>query len=162
MKLGVPIFMALVMLLVSATNAFANWPVASRRSYISQWFSRHHLGIDIAANCGTKILAAKNGRVVFAGWKNNGGGWQVIIRTARIGKDTYTTYDHMRSKPRVSKGKRVRKERTVLGYVGSTGNSTGCHLHFATWRGYPWGSGSYAYNPWRTINHGYWLPKRYR
>jgi 3-isopropylmalate/(R)-2-methylmalate dehydratase large subunit len=53
------------------------------------------------------------------------------------------------------------KKGTVIGYVGSTGWSTGCHVHMEYWHGYPWRCGSYRLTPWPLINHGYWYFKRY-
>ena len=66
------------------------WPVAG--GYISQYFHYGHYAIDIAADYGDPGLAAAAGTVIFAGWKNNGGGYQVWIAH---GSGLYTTYNHM-------------------------------------------------------------------
>src|SRR4029079_4529325 len=53
------------------------WPVAG--GYMSQRYHYGHYGLDIAADAGTKVMAAGAGKVTFAGWKNNGGGYQGLI-----------------------------------------------------------------------------------
>ncbi len=83
-----------------------------------------HTGIDIARPWGTPVKAAKSGVVVFAGWK--GGYGRCIIIRHSLG---YTTrYGHL-SRIYVRVGQRV-KTGQVIGAVGSTGRSTGPHLHF--------------------------------
>ena len=67
------------------------WPVAG--GDLSQGYHYGHYGIDIAADSGTAVKAAASGKVTFAGWKNNGGGYQVWIARSRV----YTTYNHMSS-----------------------------------------------------------------
>lgn len=111
------------------------WPVAG--GYISQYFRAGHYGIDIAADQGTKVTATAAGTVIFAGWKNNGGGYQVWIAH---GSNLYTTYNHM-SSVSVGRGQSVSRGQQV-GRVGSTGNSTGPHLMLDVWRGPIWNGGS--------------------
>ncbi|DAB33910.1 MAG TPA: endopeptidase [Sulfurospirillum sp. UBA12182] len=91
---------------------------------------RAHLGIDYAAPPGTPIKAAGNGKVIFVGTKG-GYGKTVIVRH----QDGYKTlYAHMRGyKKGVYSGKYVKKG-DVVGYVGSTGISTGPHLHFGLYK----------------------------
>ena len=83
-----------------------------------------HAGVDIRANYGTSIWAAAGGTVVHAGW-NGGYGNCVMINH---GNGYTTLYGHMYSIA-VSYGQTVSMGQ-VVGYVGSTGNSTGPHLHF--------------------------------
>jgi len=83
-----------------------------------------HEGIDIAAAYGTRILAAAAGRVSQAGW-DGGYGLAVMIDH---GYGLQTRYGHM-SRIAVSVGQQVRRG-DLLGYVGSTGLSTGPHLHY--------------------------------
>jgi murein DD-endopeptidase MepM/ murein hydrolase activator NlpD len=91
---------------------------------------RAHLGIDYAAPSGTPIKAAGNGRVIFRGRKG-GYGKTVIIRHNNGYK---TLYAHMRAFRRsVKYGQRVQKGQ-VIGYVGTTGISTGPHLHFGLYK----------------------------
>lgn len=119
------------------------WPVVGGNNYISQYFHYGHYAIDIAATYGSKVRAAAAGRVIFAGWKNNGGGYQVWISH---GSGLYTTYNHM-SAITVSNGASVGRGSPV-GRVGQSGNATGPHLHFEVWIGPVW-NGGYRVNPLR-------------
>jgi murein DD-endopeptidase MepM/ murein hydrolase activator NlpD len=74
--------------------------------------------------------------VVFAGWKSNGGGYQVWIAH---GSGLYTTYSHM-SAVTVSAGAGV-SAGTQVGRVGQSGRATGPHLHFEVWVGGVWNGG---------------------
>ena len=87
---------------------------------------RMHNGVDYGASCGTPIYAAGDGVVSFAGWK---GGYGRFIAVKH--GSTYTThYAHMRSFANgMRPGARVRKGQ-LIGRVGTTGVSTGCHLHY--------------------------------
>lgn len=87
--------------------------------------SAFHAGIDIAASCGTPIHAAATGRVVQATLGSTGYGNMVVINH---GNGLGTLYGHQ-SQLAVSTGQVVATGE-VIGYVGSTGKSTGCHLHF--------------------------------
>ena len=113
------------------------WPVVGGNNYISQYFHYGHYAIDIAADYGTKVVAAASGTVIFAGWKNNGGGYQVWISH---GSGLYTTYNHM-SAITVGRGQSVSRGQQV-GRIGMTGNATGPHLHFEVWRGPVWDGGT--------------------
>ena len=84
-----------------------------------------HTGQDFAAACGTQVTAAAAGKVVFAGWHPYGGGQRVVIDH---GNGVETTYNHL-SAIGVSTGAEIQRGDTV-GASGSTGASTGCHLHF--------------------------------
>jgi murein DD-endopeptidase MepM/ murein hydrolase activator NlpD len=91
-------------------------------------YVRFHAGIDLAASAGTPIVAAADGRVVGAGW-HGGYGQQVEIAH---GSGIETSYGHM-SRIATRIGQVVRKGE-VIGWVGSTGLSTGPHLHFEVTR----------------------------
>jgi murein DD-endopeptidase MepM/ murein hydrolase activator NlpD len=117
-------------------GAFA-WPVSGGGNYISQYFHYGHYGIDIAGDYGSTVRAAGGGTIIFAGWKGNGGGYQVWIAH---GSGLYTTYNHM-SSISVGSGQHV-SEAQQVGRVGSSGNATGPHLHFEVWRGGVWNGGS--------------------
>jgi len=83
-----------------------------------------HSGIDIAAPIGTPIYAANGGPILYAGWNNWGYGSTVVI-----GHGPWSTlYGHM-SSTAVRCGQTVGAGQ-IIGYVGSTGNSSGPHLHF--------------------------------
>ena len=97
-----------------------------RRHPISR-YRKMHTGVDWSAKRGTKILAAGNGVVEKAGWHSGGYGRQTIIRHANGYK---TSYSHQsRIAKSVVVGARVRQGQ-VIGAVGSTGLSTGPHLHY--------------------------------
>ena len=121
-----------------AGGAFV-WPVAG--GYISQYSHNGHPALDIAADYGTGVLAAASGTVIFAGWKSNGGGYQVWIAH---GGGLYTTYNHM-SSIATSYGDNVGRG-SFIGRVGASGWATGPHLHFEVWHGEIWGGG-YRVNP---------------
>ena len=103
-----------------------------------------HAGTDFAAPGGTPIYAAASGYVQVAGWSSGGYGNYVIIYHGKMsGGNQYSTlYGHMRSVA-TSAGKYV-QQGEIIGYVGSTGNSTGNHLHLEVWKG---GSKANAVNP---------------
>ena len=103
-----------------------------------------HAGTDFAAPAGTPIYAAASGYVQVAGWSSGGYGNYVIIYHGKMSDGTaYSTlYGHMRSVATTA-GKYV-KQGELIGYVGSTGNSTGNHLHLEVWKG---GSKANAVNP---------------
>jgi murein DD-endopeptidase MepM/ murein hydrolase activator NlpD len=85
-----------------------------------------HTGIDLAAPKGTPIYSAGAGVVVFAGWKN---GYGNVVELDH-GFGYHTLYGHS-SKLLVKVGDTVGRG-SVIALVGSTGNSTGCHLHYET------------------------------
>ena len=103
-----------------------------------------HAGTDFAAPGGTPIHAAASGYVQVAGWSSGGYGNYVIIYHGKMsdGNQYSTLYGHMRSVA-TSAGKYV-QQGEIIGYVGSTGNSTGNHLHLEVWKG---GSKANAVNP---------------
>ena len=103
-----------------------------------------HAGTDFAAPGGTPIYAAASGYVQVAGWSSGGYGNYVIIYHGKMsdGNQYSTLYGHMRSVA-TSAGKYV-QQGEIIGYVGSTGNSTGNHLHLEVWKG---GSKANAVNP---------------
>ena len=89
-------------------------------------FNKMHKGTDFAAPMGTPIMASGNGVVKKAGWCGGGGNCVVIKHNS-----TYTTiYAHMsKFAAGIKSGKRVKQGQTI-GFVGSTGKSTGPHLHY--------------------------------
>ena len=87
-------------------------------------YERFHAGLDLAAAAGTPIVAAADGKVVSAGWTGGYGQAVEIVHSGGI----ETRYGHM-SRIAAHSGELVRRG-DVIGYVGSTGLSTGPHLHF--------------------------------
>ena len=90
---------------------------------------RVHNGFDVNAACGTKVVAARGGRVVRAGYDPVLYGNVVIVRGERTQRDYW--YSHLLRTPRVRVGDRVSTGQRI-GSIGATGNARtiGCHLHF--------------------------------
>lgn len=109
-------------------------------------FTRTHLGMDISNAYGASIVAAGDGVVVFTGWRNNCGGYQVIIAH---GSNLYTGYYHL-SGILASTGQKVTRG-TRIGRMGQTGCATGPHLHFVVSKGFPLAGSSTLYNPARFL-----------
>lgn len=84
-----------------------------------------HAGLDVAAPTGTGVLAAADGVVTFSGWK---GGYGNVIIIEHDGQQVVTRYGHL-SRRYVEEGDTVTAGR-LIGSVGSTGRSTGPHLHY--------------------------------
>lgn len=109
----------------------ANWPYGSGvfhwplSGWLTQGYRYDHRAIDIAAPTGTPVTAADRGVVVRAGWNQQGYGLFVIIDH---NIDYVTLYAHL-SEVLVEEGQVV-AQGDLIGKVGSTGNSTGPHLHF--------------------------------
>lgn len=99
-----------------------------RRRHPILGYTRMHAGIDFAARYGTPIYAVTDGTVAFAGRHGGHGNYVKISH----GGGLATGYGHM-SRIAVSSGTRVRRGQ-VIGYVGSTGLSTGPHLHYEMYR----------------------------
>ena len=100
------------------------WPVSGPITSGFGWrWGRMHEGIDIGAACGTPIHAAASGTVIYSGWMSGYGNFVVIDH----GNGLATAYGHQ-SAIYVSGGSVSQGQ--VIGAVGSTGHSTGCHLHF--------------------------------
>lgn len=101
------------------------WPL---QGVVSQFFAWYHPAIDILADIGTPIVASENGQVaeVITGGYNGGYGIHVIIRGA---SGNTTLYAHMQG-VNVSPGDTVSGGRSVIGWVGMTGRTTGPHVHF--------------------------------
>jgi len=111
------------------------WPVAARitsgfgmRYHPILHFGRMHKGIDFGAHYGQPIVATADGQVTRAGWA---GGYGRQVRLAH-GAGMATSYNHM-SRIIVEPGSIVRQGQ-VIGYVGSSGLSTGPHLHYEVYR----------------------------
>lgn len=120
--------------LALAQNQHLIWPTTGN---ISQGFHRYHEGLDIAGPVGTPILAAQAGEVILAGWDDWGLGYAVEI----LHNDgSRTVYGHNQLLY-VNQGEWVMQGQAIA-EMGSTGNSTGPHLHFE----------------WRHLMGGDWVP----
>ncbi|GAA2185411.1 hypothetical protein GCM10009786_01650 [Leucobacter alluvii] len=106
------------------------WMYPTAGFYVSEGFRPpgrpDHTGIDLATGCGTPIFAAKEGTVAMTYWDGGGGGNMVTINHPN---GWQTRYAHMIGWAVVGQGSYVSAGQ-VVGYVGNTGASTGCHLHF--------------------------------
>jgi murein DD-endopeptidase MepM/ murein hydrolase activator NlpD len=101
------------------------WPVSAPITSPFGWrWGRMHEGIDLGAAYGAPIAAAGAGTVIYAGWLGGYGNLTVIDH----GGGLATAYGHQ-SQIAVTVGQQVARGQTI-GYVGSTGHSTGPHLHF--------------------------------
>lgn len=87
-----------------------------------------HTGVDIATSYGTPVHAANSGRVVYTGWYGGYGKVVIVTHGSYKGTPTSTLYAHL-SSTKVSAGQSVTKGQTI-GREGTTGYSTGPHLHF--------------------------------
>jgi len=103
-------------------SGWFTWPVYG---WVSQGYRQDHRAVDIAAPSGAFVMAADRGVVVRAGWNNQGYGMFVVIDP---NIDYVTLYSHLQD-VYVDVGDVVAQGQ-VIGSVGSTGNSTGPHLHF--------------------------------
>jgi murein DD-endopeptidase MepM/ murein hydrolase activator NlpD len=120
-------------------------PVASRFQFLRSYFpvrgphsfgdglgaGRNHQGVDVLAPCGTPLLAARGGTVKDAGTDGSRGNY-VVIDAAGTPSDM--AFFHLAAPALVRTGEPVHTGQRI-GDVGTTGRSTGCHLHFELWSG---------------------------
>ena len=90
----------------------------------TQYFWWGHTAVDIAARCGTPIVATDSGTITFAGWWAGGGGNSIFIDH---GNGYVTKYAHMSGFERTGGGV---NRGDIIGYIGETGRAYGCHIHF--------------------------------
>jgi murein DD-endopeptidase MepM/ murein hydrolase activator NlpD len=102
-------------------------PYGMRRHPITHVYKLHD-GTDFAVGCGTPIHAAAAGTIIEQYFNGAYGNRVILNNGIKRGASVVTTYNHM-SRFAKSRGSRVARGE-VIGYVGSTGYSTGCHLHF--------------------------------
>jgi murein DD-endopeptidase MepM/ murein hydrolase activator NlpD len=135
---------------VGSLNVWS-WPTASGWTITSYYGYRIHpltykrelhAAIDIAGpGYGSPIYASNHGTIEEAGWHYSYGYYIIINHN----NGYYTLYAHM-SKLVTKKIDQIVARGTIIGYMGSTGDSTGPHLHYEMWVGKPW-SGGYRINP---------------
>ncbi|MCP2326734.1 murein DD-endopeptidase MepM/ murein hydrolase activator NlpD [Hamadaea flava] len=114
-------------LLTPVRNAWKSSDFGNRYDpYYHVW--QLHAGVDLAADGGTPIYAAADGVVSYAGWAGGYGNYTCVRHGQARGKTMSTCYGHQ-SRILVSDGQRVRQGQ-LIGRVGTTGASTGNHLHF--------------------------------
>lgn len=93
---------------------------------LTQRYHRYHNGIDIGVPLGTPVLATHSGEVIYADWSTIGYGYLVIVQS-----DRYITYYAHNTSFNVEEGMLVGKG-SILAWSGSTGNSSGPHVHYET------------------------------
>jgi murein DD-endopeptidase MepM/ murein hydrolase activator NlpD len=101
---------------------------------------RGHKGQDVFADCGTRLVAARAGKVQAKAYQGSGAGHYVVIDGKATKRDY--AYMHLRGPADVREGENVRTGEG-LGEVGDSGNASGCHLHFELWKG-DWFGGGHA------------------
>lgn len=104
---------------------------------------RDHQGQDVFAKCGTKIVAARGGKVQTNAFHSAAGNY-LVIDGRKTGKDY--VYMHMEARGQPKEGAHV-KTGDVIGYESDTGDASGCHLHFELWSAPGWYEGGHVLNP---------------
>jgi murein DD-endopeptidase MepM/ murein hydrolase activator NlpD len=99
-----------------------------------------HEGQDVLASCGTKLVAARGGRVQWKAYQASGAGNYLVIDGKKTSHDWM--YAHLKKPSPLHKGERVRTGQKI-GIVGETGDATGCHLHIEEWSGPGWYQGGH-------------------
>jgi murein DD-endopeptidase MepM/ murein hydrolase activator NlpD len=102
-----------------------------------------HQGQDMFARCGTPLVAARAGKVIFKGYHRLAGYYLVISGSAT---DQDYVYAHLRAPSFVNEGDRVLTGQPI-GEVGDSGNAQGCHLHFELWSAPGWYRGGQPFDP---------------
>jgi murein DD-endopeptidase MepM/ murein hydrolase activator NlpD len=101
-----------------------------------------HQGQDVSASCGTQLVSVRRARVLYNQWDGGGGNYVVLHN---LGTRTNFVYMHMIRRSPLKVGQVIGAGAPV-GRVGSTGASSGCHLHFEYWIG-PWQTGGKPIDP---------------
>ncbi len=108
---------------------------------------RGHQGQDVFAKCGTKIVAARGGRVQTNAYQS-AAGYYVVIDGRKTGEDY--VYMHMEKRGRPKEGSRVRTGE-MIGRESDTGDAQGCHLHFELWSAPGWYEGGHVLDPTKPL-----------
>lgn len=132
-----------------------SWPVTGRvtSTYWSWRGNHYHKAIDIGAPTGTRVGAARGGKIIFRKWDVYGGGWMVKIGH---GAGYVSGYAH---NSRFSSATGYVSRGTIIAYVGSSGNATGPHSHFQIER-----YGTRKYIParlYQSVTRGYGIAYNY-
>ncbi len=128
---------------VTSSFSYRRWHPILRRY-------RPHHGTDFGARKGVPLLSVYSGRVTYAGWM---GGYGKVVKIKHP-RGYESLYAHQ-SRIRVKKGQKVKKGQ-IIGYVGSTGRSTGPHLHFGLKKNGRW------VNPMKVLKRDLPTKKKYR
>ena len=106
---------------------------------------RNHQGIDVMAKCGTPLIAARGGTVYYNSYQASGAGYYLVINLSGT-KNQSHVYMHLTKRSRFKVGSRVKTGQRI-GFVGTTGRSTACHLHFEHWSSPGWYQGGTYLDP---------------
>ena len=106
---------------------------------------RNHQGIDVMAKCGTPLIAARGGTVYYNDYQAGGAGNYLVINLAGT-KNQSHVYMHLTKPSRFKVGSRIKTGQRI-GFVGTTGRSTACHLHFEHWSSPGWYQGGTFLDP---------------
>jgi murein DD-endopeptidase MepM/ murein hydrolase activator NlpD len=104
---------------------------------------RSHQGHDVFARCGTRMVAARGGRVQYSGY-HGAAGYYIVIDGSGTGIDY--AYMHLSEPSPFRSGDRIYTGQQI-GAVGDTGNARGCHLHFEMWEAPGWYEGGRPFDP---------------
>jgi murein DD-endopeptidase MepM/ murein hydrolase activator NlpD len=119
-----------------------NYGGASAR-FGAQRAGHSHQGQDVLAACGTKLVAAQGGTVVYAGYQASAAGNYIVVH----GVDgTDNAYMHLAQPSPFGQGDKVFTGQQI-GVVGDTGDATACHLHFEIWTAPGWYNGGHVIDP---------------
>ena len=120
------------------------FPLLGRHTYGDGFGAgRNHQGQDVFATCGTRVVAARGGRVQARSF-HSAAGYYVVIDGRGTGQDY--AYMHLAQKGRPPEGSWV-STGEQLGLESDTGNASGCHLHFELWSSPGWYEGGHAKPP---------------
>ncbi len=108
---------------------------------------RGHQGQDVFAKCGTRIVAARGGKVQVNAYHSSAG-YYVVIDGKKTDKDY--AYMHLERRGRPKEGSRVKTGESI-GRESDTGNAQGCHLHFELWSAPGWYEGGHPLDPTRPL-----------
>ncbi len=106
---------------------------------------RGHQGIDVMADCGTPLIAARGGTVYYNAYQAGGAGNYLVINLAGT-KNQSHVYMHLVKPSKFKVGSRIKTGQRI-GLVGTTGRSTACHLHFEHWSSPGWYQGGTFLDP---------------
>ena len=124
----------------------SNYTITATFGQPGGWSSGYHTGMDFAAPVGTPVVAAMAGTVLSVGWD---GAYGNAITIGNI-DGTQSRYAHLNSTS-VTAGQKVAVGEGI-GTVGSTGNTSGAHLHFEVGHGDGWEGGTFM-DPWAWLNN---------
>ena len=119
-------------------NSSTHYHISSNFGFRNDPFiheTKFHSGIDLSTSCGTPVLASGNGIVEEANYSNGSLGNYIYIKHEFNGEILYTAYGHLLDNSILVHKDQIVSQGDRIASVGSTGRSTGCHLHFTIMKG---------------------------